>query len=159
MSLHKEQSYSPLRWQRQATRRMQLQMVPMIDVVFLLLIFFLLSANFRSKEGFLPAELPRQIVHGRQMEMEPLLLRVTSQADGGCRIQIGPQPAILIEPQAETFDALSRKLQTVLSDQGRRLDDPIKILPTEHTKWDHVVKTYDAIWQINAHTIIFAAVQ
>ena len=49
MSLHKEQSYSPLRWQRQATRRMQLQMVPMIDVVFLLLIFLLLSANFRSK--------------------------------------------------------------------------------------------------------------
>ncbi len=159
MSLHKKQSYSPLRRRRQATRRMQLQMVPMIDVVFLLLIFFLLSANFRSKEGFLPAELPRQIVHGRQMEMEPLLLRVTSQADGGCRIQIGAQAALVIEPQAETFDAVSRELQKVLSGQGRRLDDPIKILPTEHTKWDHVVKVYDAIWQINAHHIIFAAVQ
>lgn len=154
-----EQRYRPLRRRRPSARGMQLRMVPMIDVVFLLLIFFLLSANFRSKEGFLPAELPRQITHSRQMEMEPLLLRVTSRPDGSCRIQIGPQAAILIEPQAETFDALSRELQTVLSGQGRRLDDPIKILPTEHTKWDHVVKTYDAIWQINAHTIIFAAVQ
>jgi len=159
MSLHKEQRYFPLRRRRPAARGMQLRMVPMIDVVFLLLIFFLLSANFRGKEGFLPAELPRQITHSRQMEMDPLLLRVTSQPDGSCRIQIGPQPAILIEPRTETFDAVSRELQKVLSDQGRRLDDPIKILPTEHTKWDHVVKTYDAIWQINAHNIIFAAVQ
>lgn len=159
MSLHKEQRYSPLRLRRPAARLMQLRMVPMIDVVFLLLIFFLLTANFRSKEGFLPAELPRQIASSRKMEMEPLLLRVASEADGRCRIQIGAQAAMVIEPQAETFDALSRELQKVLSDQGRRLDDPIKILPTEHTKWDHVVKAYDAIWQINAHNIIFAAVQ
>jgi len=159
MSLHKEQLYLPLRRRQPLTRRMQLQMVPMIDVVFLLLIFFLLSANFRSKEGFLPAELPRQITHSRQMEMEPLLVRVLSQPDGSCRIQIGPEAALTIEPEIETFEAVSRQLQKVLDNQGRHLDDPIKIVPAISTKWDHVVKTYDAIWQINAHNIIFAAVQ
>ena len=75
MFLRTEQAYQ-LHRKRMQSRRMQLRMVPMIDVVFLLLVFFLLTANFRSKEGFLPAELPRHVVHAEVMELEPLALRL-----------------------------------------------------------------------------------
>jgi len=37
---------------------LELQITPLIDVVFLLLVFFLTSINFRTMEGFLQANIP-----------------------------------------------------------------------------------------------------
>jgi len=160
MPLRIEQTYRLRHRKRPQSRRMQLRMVPMIDVVFLLLVFFLLTANFRSREGFLPAELPRHLVHAEVMELEPLLLKLESLADGTCKVQIGQTSPFLVEPQqsGDGFALLSSRLEGVLRDQGRHLDDPVKLVPAEHTKWDHVVKAYDAMWQINLHNIIFAMV-
>jgi biopolymer transport protein ExbD len=102
-----------------------LNLVPMIDVVFLLMIFFLLSANFRGNEGFLPAD------------------------------------SFVIDPadDASDFQTLARRLSRVLADQGRRADDPVKLVPDWHTRWDHVVKAYDALWKINLTNVVFALVE
>ena len=67
----------------------RLQMVPMIDVVFLLLIYFLLTANFRTSEGFLPAQLPQQTqAAARSMVFDPLTLYLDSALDDSCLVQI-----------------------------------------------------------------------
>ena len=139
---------------------MQLRMAPLIDVVFLLLVFFLLVANFRSREGFLPAELPRQVVHTEVMEMEPLQLFLNSLADGSCEVQIGAATTFVVKAAREEgdFTQLGRELKQVLAEQGRSFDDPVKLIPTRQTRWDHVVKAYDALWQINLRHIIFALV-
>jgi len=139
----------------------KLRLVPMIDVVFLLLIFFLLAANFRSREGFLPAELPRRVVHHDRLELEPLLIELDSPGDGSCHIQIGQEPPVLIDPRDEEadFKLLSSRLKKVLDDEQRSADDPIRLVPTARTKWDHVVKAYDAIWQLDLHNIIFTVTE
>ncbi len=167
LQTHERLTHRPLRLRRQVQPRMQLHMVPMIDVVFLLLVFFLLAVNFRSKEGFLPAELPQQITLVEQMEMEPLLLYLTTLPDGACQVQIGSEQNIIITHSVEQgtvlegepeFARLGRAVLEVLDQQGRNLDDPVKLIPTRQTKWDHLVKTYDALWQIDLRNIIFAMV-
>ncbi len=160
MSLHTLKSYHPNRTHRKERRRFEIKMTPMIDVVFLLLIFFLLTANFRSKEGFLPAELPQQVTRAEQLEFVPLDVQVDSKPDGSCHVQIGQTEAFAIqlktdETQRSEFDILSQRLKSVLDEQGRGLMDPIKLIPTARTKWDHVVKAYDAIWQLDLKNITF----
>ena len=44
----------------------------------------------------------------------------------------------------------------VLAEQGRTADDPVKLAPARGTRWDHVVKAYDALWEVELRNIIFA---
>jgi len=152
MVLHRYQSYHPLRPKRVAGSGVQLRMAPMIDVVFLLLIFFLLTANFRSKEGFLPAELPKQVTRAAQMEQVPLELWLESQTDGRCEVQIGLDERFIISDFDETF---TERLKKVLAAQGRSVRDPVKFMPSGATTWDHVVKAYDALWELELEQIVF----
>ena len=63
---------------RRAMRRSGgLQMTPMIDVVFLLLIFFVVSTEFRSIEGLLPNNLPA----GGKPHEDPIETRVIVESD------------------------------------------------------------------------------
>lgn len=135
-------------------------MVPMIDVVFLLLVFFLLVSNFRGPEAFLPADLPAQDGFSPAMELQPLHIYLHSRPDGTCHIQIDDHPGFVIERDNEEsgFDLLSQQVAHILKSQNRRTSDPIKLIPTWHTRWDHVVKTYDALWKLNLNNIIFAVV-
>ena len=125
------------------------------------MIFFLLTANFRSKEGFLPADLPRQVISSEIIELEPLLVYLHSRPDGTCEIDIGSTISFIIPPnrQAGDFVTLGNELKKIIDAQGRHLDDPVKLVPNRNTKWDHVVKAYDALWQINLSNIIFAMVE
>ena len=139
---------------------MQLRMVPMIDVVFLLLVFFLLTANFRSREGFLPAELPQRVTRAEVMEIEPLVLRIDTLVDGGCHVQVGSGGSVVVSGgDAGGFAAVGGRLREVLEKQGRTVDDPIKLMPTYDTKWDHVVKAYDAVWQLDVRNVIFGVAE
>ena len=68
MSKHPTSHYRPGRHHTRRTGRMgrslpTLSMASMIDVVFLLLIFFLLTVNFRAREGYLPSRLPHKATH------------------------------------------------------------------------------------------------
>ena len=154
----------PARTRRRPGRPMQLRMVPMIDVVFLLLVFFLLTANFRSREGFLPAELPHRVTRAELAEIEPLQLHLSTLPNGACLVQIADQLSFVIpdpahDPDHPGFQLLSDQLRHVLRQQHRHRTDPVKIMPTRSTKWNHVVKAYDAAWQLNLTNIVFALAQ
>ncbi len=152
--------YRPIRKRFVPPTRMQVRMIPMIDVVFLLLIFFLLTANFRPREGFLPAELPRQITRSELVELEPLLVYLHSRPDGSCEVDIGDATFTIVSPkEGGDFSSLGVELLKVINRQGRKLDDPVKLVPNSHTKWDHVVKTYDTLWQLDLRNIIFTLVE
>jgi biopolymer transport protein ExbD len=135
--------------------------VPMIDVVFLLLIFFILSANLHGNEGFLPAILPQTGLSRKTMEMEPLLIYLNSRPDGSCQVQVGRIESFVVQSGVNQagFQVLGDRLSQILTQQGRRLDDPVKLAPDWNTRWDDVVKAYDALWRINLTNIIFAVVE
>lgn len=159
MALSTTKTYSPLHQRRPQSKRLEISMAPMIDVVFLLLVFFLLTANFRSKEGFLPVNLPRQAAGNTVfIDFEPLILFLDSQSDGTCIAQFGQGQTLHIAPTQGVIDfaLLGERLEKILIDQGRGPDDPIKLMPTRQTKWDHIVKAYDVLWRQNLHNVIFA---
>lgn len=134
---------------------LQLRMAPLIDVVFLLLVFFLLTASFRSQEGILPIELPK-LGLGPAVEMEPLDVHLQTESESICVVQIGADTVCEIDAsRPEGFAVLARELQAVLVDQGRRLQDPIRLHCTSLTRWDHVVKAYDTLCALQVENVIF----
>ena len=156
--LHEKKTFRAFLSRRREKKKLQLRMVTLIDVVFLLLIFFLLTANFRAKEGFLPADLPREVRTAVISEVEPLPLRLESQSDGSCQIRIGRDQLLTVAAKDEKggFAELQTRLNAVLETQRRRRTDPIRLMPTAKTSWDHVVRTYDVLWQLNLNNIIFS---
>ncbi len=127
----------------------------MIDVVFLLLVFFLLSANFRPKEGFLLTELPRRITRSQGSEVEPMVINLTSRFDGSCLIEIDGCEPVAVPAGSGGFAELGDKLLMINHQKGRNVDDPIKISPGTGTNWGHTVKLYDSLCRKHFSNIIF----
>lgn len=123
-------------------------------MVFLLLVFFLLTANFRLPEGFLPAQLPRQVTHTAPApEVDPLTISVRSCSRDQCEVLIGRELGILIT--ADDFTPLRSALEEVLTRQARRSDDPIRLAPAADARWEHVAKCYNTIQELRLTHIIF----
>jgi biopolymer transport protein ExbD len=151
----------PFPQRRRGRTSMQLLIVPMIDVVFLLLVFFLLTASFRPREGFLPTKLPQLSATAEPSELEPLPIQVFTLENGDCQVQIGAQDPIRISADsvAAGFSEVKNAIHNMFLQQGRNTENPIKLIPTPQTKWDHVVKTYHCLWELNLTNVIFAIVE
>ena len=87
---------------KQKRRSFGLRMTAMIDVIFLLLTFFVLTAKFRPPEEFLGLSLGASSTPATNFSIiEPLTLRITSKNDG-CDVQIGQNSSC--EISSETID-------------------------------------------------------
>jgi biopolymer transport protein ExbD len=74
-------------------------MAPMIDMIFLLLIFFLVAAKWRPQEDFLPLQLPAAQARPSALgKPEPLILHIFATKTG-CKVQIGQLQTVGIENQ------------------------------------------------------------
>ena len=119
-----------------------LRMAPMIDMVFLLLIFFLVAAKWRPEEYFLPFQLPAAQTNGQRLgRPEPLIIHIFA-TETGCQVQVGQLEAVRIENQ--TIEAnlvtLMEKIKKCLQDQKRFATDPVEIICAPEVKWDYFAK-------------------
>ena len=116
-----------LRQRRQSA--MSLRMAPMIDVIFLLLTFFVLTARFRVPEQFLPINLP-SAAYARQIGViEPLVINLVAD-DSQCIANFGAAgQAGESVIRAETIDAdlavFVGDFVEVLRSQKRHVGDPV----------------------------------
>ncbi|MEJ5260960.1 MAG: biopolymer transporter ExbD [Anaerohalosphaeraceae bacterium] len=133
-----------------------LQMAPMIDVIFLLLTFFVLTARFRPSEAQVPLQLPRQDSSERFSIIEPLLLEMTSEQES-LRIKIGTDKIILLPPEASPreWTAAADAVEEICRRQQRRPDDPIELLCGDEVSWEAVVKMYDLLRVLGFSQIVF----
>ena len=142
---------------RRRGRRFNLRMTPMIDVIFLLLIFFILTAKFRIPEQFLDAFLPQEgSGQGGAAVIEPLLVHISS-TDGGCLVEIGTAEKVVIHDEArdEGIAAFANSLVEVLAVQKRAASDPIEIECEDDVEWDYLVKIYNVLNALGAEDITF----
>jgi biopolymer transport protein ExbD len=133
------------------------RMAPMIDMVFLLLIFFLVAAKWRPEEDFLPIKLPSaQAGQNAVGRTEPLQIHIFSASDG-CKVQIGEVEAV--EIGAKTIEAnlgeLADRIEAVLSNQKRFLSDPVEIICEADVKSDWWVKIYNVLCGMKLADITF----
>lgn len=132
------------RWKRRHDGGMALNLTPMIDVVFLLLFFFLVVTRFGTREGTLPADLPRK-TGGASVEIPrtPIRVRFLAEEPGAdtCRVTIdklhdAPLPIEELLPELRRIQA-----------EAPGFDDPetpIHLFAREGIRWDHVVNAYNA---------------
>jgi len=133
-----------------------LQMTPMIDVIFLLLTFFLLTANFRTPEDFLPIRLPDKQAPQIPSIIEPLSISIAA-TQTGLQVQIADLNAVAIE-NAELNRGLANfatKLKNTFEAQQRTPNDPVEISCTDEVTWDHLVKIYSILNAMGIENITF----
>jgi biopolymer transport protein ExbD len=125
-----------------------LQMTPMIDVIFLLLTFFVITAKFRKPEDSV------QSVRGRIVE--PLIVEITDRADG-CSVRVGAEEEIILSEETPEMGlaAMASALDRVCRAQGRTGEDPIELICHDEVSWDFVVKVYDVLTAMGAVNISF----
>jgi biopolymer transport protein ExbD len=139
---------------------MSLNLVAMIDIVFLLLIFFLLQMRFHQPEGILPSRLPQTqgaAAMPSEVPISPLrvVVRQTGPGPADYDIRIDRMPP----PVPRNFGDLATQLKQVQATDGYSDETPVVIMPLGRVKWDHVVNAYNAAVRAAYKNIHFAANQ
>lgn len=140
--------YAPLH----RSRRLSLAMTPMIDVVFLLLIFFICTANFQPVEQSLPTSL---VLSGQQeidapVEEEPELEEVILLGEtrgGGTVWSVNGQPTADAAELGEMLNSLAS------IDRGL----PVIVDADGQTPLGEVINVYDTSRAAGFLTVRFAA--
>lgn len=139
-----------------APARMQLNLTSMIDVIFLLLIYFVITASFTQGEGVVTARLPAGTGTGATPEPEKRPLRITVS-------DVGAFDYRLTVPSASpaNFEELGVVLEQLqFNDRNPngvyRDDDPVLIAPTGQVRWQHVVNAFNAAIKARYRNVSFA---
>jgi biopolymer transport protein ExbD len=133
---------------RRIRPRLSLNLTPMIDVVFQLLIYFMVSTNFAQGEQAYRVDLPARdegaAADPFRLDEEPLVIELAAGAGGPAAIRIAgpwPQPA-----NAEAlFEFLaSRQLGPRNPDGLFAIDHPILVSPGPEVRWEDTVDAFNS---------------
>jgi len=122
-----------------------MQIAPLLDVLFVLLLFFMVNAGLQTKEAELNAKLPGPT--GKHMELKtPIRLAVL--ADG----QILWEDAVIGAPEDKKLGALVAELTDTMQAQG---DQPVIIAPEAEARHQRVIDVLSAADQANVKNLAF----
>jgi len=135
--------------------RMVLNLAPMIDVTFLLLIFFLVTTTFKPAEGILTSRLPKDAgVPSAALPISPVVVRVSQLDPAGQEYRINIDN---YTRRPATFDELAGFLLDIQTNPGFDARTPVVILPATDVRWDHVVNCWNAAVRARCENIVFAS--
>ncbi|RMH04606.1 MAG: biopolymer transporter ExbD [Planctomycetota bacterium] len=152
------------KYQQREFEEVEMEMTPMIDVTFLLLIFFIVTLKFKTLEGRLDASLPKDrgtsSSQASEVEKVDIVIKVSNPG------QLVPDPAtaspaypegrlkhyvgrkLRYEVGSSTFtnlEDLSRYLEPFARTQQMREETPVSIDPRKGTVYGDVVKVLDVV--------------
>ena len=119
-------------------------LTPMIDIVFQLLLFFLLACQFRMDEGHIAANLPD--LSGKPppttIPVEPIDITLEAMDDKGISVLIKIENTN-VAPMT-TAEELYAYLIAIKSSSGKEAEDvPVTIKPLGNVRWVHVVNAFN----------------
>ena len=136
----------PLKAHRGPTN-LSIRMTPLIDVIFLLLIFFIMTIHFQRPEGVLANRLPEK--GGQSITEEPEWEIVRLRIRLG--ITDGDMPSILLqERNVHSYEELHGFL-TMLPE-----DVLLVIEPQARVPYRHVIGVYNTCLKAEKHNIVFS---
>jgi len=130
--------------QSRRSRPPELSLAPMIDVVFLLLIFFMCTTSFRKMERDMPSQMP-EIGRGKQQDFDPVRILV-SRVPKGVLVRCNDVPCA-------TFDALIARLRALRA----IAEVPVVIEGQPDVPFGYMVATLDAAYQAEFRKVAFSA--
>jgi len=135
--------------------KLQPPMVPMIDVTFQLLIYFMLTTTFRQAEGQIPGSLPKEGTGGvslRQQLKPPIHIQIRpigTFREGVVYEMIGSRG--LMESGEELYSSLMARKERVGA------GTPVVIKARDDVRWQYVVEAFNQAVQAEFQNIGFAA--
>ncbi len=120
-----------------------LNLAPMVDVVFLLLIFFIVTTEFRRPEGLLASRLPTQSGQASAVAIpiSPILITVRQTGDQPSDYQLEVE-GFTTAPR--TFSDLAGFLTEIKDNPGFDDKTPVVIRAADDCMWDHLVGCWNA---------------
>ena len=115
---------------------MGFQIAPMVDVVFVLLLFFMASAGSQIVEKELSINLPSGAKAAGGAATTPIVIDIS--ADG----QVTMNSQVFGSPADKNLTQLKEWLKSTFSDFGK--DDPVIIRPANDTRQERVVDVLNA---------------
>jgi len=134
--------------QKRVQEELEIDMAPMIDIVFLLLIFFMCTSSFKAPEQEIASGLPIAKVSTKVTadDFEPILIAVGTLDTGGIRITVNGFTC-------SNYSQLEKRLR-----QLREIhDSPVTIDSIGQVSWDTMIKTFDAGKRADFSRVAFAA--
>ena len=131
-----------------------IHLAPMIDVTFLLLIFFLVTTTFDRAEGILASDLPK--THNRpaiSLPISPIVVRIKQTGIGEDDYSIKIDR---FDDVPQSFSLLSGFLVQIQHRPGFDRDIPVVIVAGDDVRWDHVVSCWNAAIRAECTRIAFA---
>ena len=138
---------------RQNRRPLKVEMTPMIDVVFLLLIFFLWTSSFQVAEQLLPSGVAEETVAGgntteatEQVDFENIIVRISWD-------NAAPVWSIN-EREVGDWSEVTRTLAAVAKVKS---EVPVVVDPDAEVPLGHVIDIYDLSRRLGCDQVRFAA--
>ncbi|MCO6437651.1 MAG: biopolymer transporter ExbD [Phycisphaerae bacterium] len=126
---------------------------PLIDVTFLLLIFFVVTTTFERAEGLLSSRVPEDTGPAAvELPLTPIIVRVR---------QVGPDPenvSLLLEKfdrRPANFNQLVEELEAIQTLPGFDRETPVVIMADNAVRWDHVVNAWNAALRAGCKRVAF----
>ena len=132
---------------------LDVKMTPMIDVVFLLLVFFVWTASFGIAERLLPSNLANLSGTAENSETDPKMLDFDVVV---VKLELrGEQPAWTInDREQESLRAVEETLSSVAAIKS---DLPVIVDPQPTVPLGHVIDVYDISRRVGFGTVQFTA--
>ena len=140
--------------------KMRLQITPLIDVIFQLLIYFIVTASFLMGEGALPANLPDgegQAVSTAVHPEQPLRVLLTPIGNASVRIDVEG-----FRKTTSSFSQLQGYLAALQYDPklGRKgffkPGNPVVIQPMGQVRWQHVLNAFNSAVAVGYENVSLA---
>jgi biopolymer transport protein ExbD len=132
----------------------EMDLTPMVDVTFLLLIFFMITASF-SVQKTLPTPVPepdeegvsQQLVTMEELEQEAVVVRLE-----------GDQKVFVDDKPISGLDALPDALRDAMSGSGRGGKGELVIQASDEARYEAIVAAYDAAAGLGLERVRLASV-
>ena len=128
-------------------------LAPMIDVTFLLLIFFLVTTTFERAEGIIASDLPEVgAVPAVPLPISPIVLRIGQSGPGHDDYAISVDR---FEDVPQDFSDLPDFLRQIRQQPGFDRQTPVVIVAENDVRWDHVVNCWNAVLKAGCRRVAF----
>lgn len=132
---------------------MELQLTSMIDVIFQLLIYFVITANFMIDEGTIKATMPGQSAPPKEIVKPPVPVYIDLvSADDGVTYSILVDQRAISGGASELYGYLEQQLASSRIEK----DSDIQIRPQGRVRWQHVVNVFNACSRAELEKVGFA---
>ncbi len=140
--------------------KLQLAMTPMIDVVFLLLVFFVCTVRFERNEQVYRLDLPSRGTTADPLALQdsPLQIVVGIRDGDRCSIELRADG---VRQTAENFDTLAKAMEQMRRQSGVanglfESSHPILVVPSAGSQWQDAVEGFNAAVRAGYANIGFA---